>query len=76
MDNLLVVMVLQIEPNLRGPAEVAFEAERGVDCDGSFAFDDFVDAARWYSDVFGESVFREAEREEKILTQDFAGVDG
>lgn len=76
MGNLLVVMVLQVEPNLGGPAEVAFEAERGVDRDGSFAFDDFVDTARRNSDVFGETVFREAERKEKILTEDFAGVDG
>lgn len=76
MGNLLVVMVLQVEPNLGGPAEVAFEAERGVDRDGAFTFDDFVDAAWWHSDVFCETVFREAERKKKILTEDFAGVDG
>ena len=76
MGNLLVVMVLQVEPNLCGPAEVALKAQGGVDRDGAFAFDNFVDAARRNSDVFGETVFREAERKKKILTEDFAGVDG
>ena len=76
LGDLLVVMVLEVEPNLCGPAEVAFETQGGIDRDGAFAFDDLVDAAWWNSDVFGETVFRESERDEEILAQNFAGVDG
>lgn len=76
LSELLVVVVLEVEPDVGGPAEVTLEAQRGIDGDGAFAFDDLVDAARGDADVLGEPVFGESEGQEEILAQDFAGVDG
>ena len=60
-------MVLQVEPDLCRPAEVALKTQGGIDRDGTFAFDDFIDATWWNADVFGEAIFGESERNEKIL---------
>lgn len=69
-------MGLEVEPDFGGPCEVAGEAHGGVGGERTPAFDDLIDAARGDADVFGQPVFRKAEWQEKVLAQDFAGVDG
>ena len=53
MRDLLVVVVLEVEPDVGWPAEVTLKTQRGIDGDGAFAFDDLVDAAWGDADVLG-----------------------
>ncbi len=74
--NLSVIMSLQIQPHFSGPSEVAGEAQGGVSGDGALALYDLVDAARGHADVLSKAVFRQAERQEEILSKDFTGMNG
>jgi len=76
LGRLLVVVGLEIEPHPGRPAEIAFEAQRRIDGQRALAFDDFVDAPGRDPDILGDTVFRKSERDEKILAQDFAGMNG
>ncbi len=67
---------LKIQPHLGGPAEVAFEAQGGIDSDSPLAFDDFIDAPGRHADVFGNAVFRKAKWGEEVFLEDLAGMNG
>lgn len=62
-----VAFGLDVEPETGRLAEVASEAEGGVEGDGAASVDDFVDSARWDSDGSGERVLREAHRRHVIF---------
>lgn len=67
---------MQIEPDFRRPLEVAGEAQGGVCGDGTLALHDFIDAPWWNANVVGKAVFGQAKRREKILAENFAGMNG
>ena len=76
LGSLLVMVGLQIQPHLGWPSEVAFEPEGGIHGEGTLTFHDFIDPARWHTDVLGNAVFRNAERNQEFLTKDFSRMDG
>lgn len=76
LGDLAVIAGLQIQPDLGRPLEVAGEAQGGVRRDGAFALHDFIDAARRHADVMGETVFGQTKRREKILAENFTGMNG
>ena len=56
LGGLLVVVRLEIEPHISGPAEVAFEAQCGVHGEGALALDDLVDAPGRDANVLGDTI--------------------
>ena len=70
-----VVIGLEVQPELRGGAEILAEADRGIDRDRACAADDFVDAARRNADVLGQAVFGDAQRRQEFFGENFAGRD-
>ncbi len=69
-------MGLEIEPDFGGPLEVAPEAQGGVGGDGAFAFDDLIDAAWGNSNVLGDTVFGQSQRQKEVFAENFSGVNG
>jgi hypothetical protein len=67
---------LKVEPDFGGPLEVTGKAQRGVSGDGSFALHDFVNPARGHADVFRNAVFGQAKGQNKILAENFTGMNG
>ena len=76
LGKLAVVVGLEIEPHFSGPCEVAGEAQGGFGGDGAFALHDLIDATWGHADVLGKTVFRESQRQKKILAQNFTGMNG
>ena len=65
---------LQVDPALRVRAEVRAQAQGCIYGDAAQAFDDFVDAARWHINGFGQGVLADAHGLEPVFQQDDAGV--
>jgi len=76
LGELLVVVSLEVEPHLGRPLEILFEAQGGIYRDGTLALHDLIDAARRDSNIFRHAIFGQAKWKEKVLTEDFAGMDG
>lgn len=49
--------------------------KRGISRDRALSQDNFIGAARWHSDGAGQGILADAERLEKFLEQDLAGVN-
>jgi len=76
LGHLLVVVGLAVEPHLGRPAEVAFDAQGGIDGDSPLALDDFIDAPGRDSDVLSDPAFRQPERDQEVFAEDFTGMNG
>ena len=70
-----VVLVLEVEPELCGEAEVDAEAEGGVGADGALAAQDFADARLGNFNVLGDAVSGEAHGLKEFGKENCAGVD-
>lgn len=69
---LRLVPVLEIQPDLRGPAEIPLETRRCFCGYRAFPLHDFVNEARRYINCFRDPVLRKPERLHKILRQNLA----
>lgn len=70
------MMSLEIEPYFGGPTEVTLQAQGCIRGDSPPSFHNLIDAPRRDADVFCQPVFGQGKREEKVIPQDFAGMDG
>ena len=66
---------LEIQPDFGRPTEIALKTKGGVNGESPLALHNFVDAARWDADVLSDSILGQAERDQKIFAEDFAGMD-
>ncbi len=70
-----VVPGLEVHPELvRGP-EVPGQSKRRVSTDSTVSMDDLVDPPSWDADVLRESVLADAQGTEKLLEENFPGMD-
>jgi hypothetical protein len=70
-----VVTVLQVEPELRRGAERLAQAQGGIGRDADRLGGDALDPRARHTHRFRQRAGRQAERNEKFLTQDFAGME-
>ena len=68
-------MALEIEPELRGIAEIQREGEGGFRSDGAFSVDDVRDAGTWHSGFAGKSILRDGQWFEKLGEENLSGSD-
>lgn len=76
LGGLLVIVGLEVQPDLGGPAEVAFEPQGAIDRERPLALHDFIDAPGRDADVFSHPVFRKTEGDQEVLAENFAGMNG
>ena len=69
-----VALGLDIQPETRRLAEIAAQAQRGVEGDRPPAVDDFMDPARRHAQGAGERVLGERQRLHVVFEEDFPGV--
>ena len=74
-DAVKFIMRLQIQPKLRRRPEKFTEPQGRIRCDRPLAVNDFVDAARRYSDLLCQSVLRKIQGLQKFCFQYLAGMD-
>jgi hypothetical protein len=68
-------MGLQIHPTLSVRAEKTGQPQGGIRCNRSFPRNDFSDAPLRYADRLGQPILGNLHRFQKILQQNFAGVN-
>ena len=71
-----VVVGLKVEPELRGGAKGARQAQSGIGGDAALALDDGVDAIRRDAQGARQGILADAQRLEELFQQDLAGVNG
>jgi hypothetical protein len=71
-----VVHLLEIEPEFGAVAKETGQAQSGIGRDGAFAVDNFADAGGRDANLERQGVLRDAERDEKLLSQHRAGMRG
>src|SRR5690349_3867597 len=71
-----VVLILQIEPELGGGAEVLAQAQGRVGSDRALAMHDLVDPARRHANADCKPVLGDLEPLDEVLHQHLAGMDG
>jgi hypothetical protein len=76
LGGLLVVVGLEIEPHFGRPAEIALEPQGSVHGEGAFTLHDLIDAAGGDANVPRHTVFGNTQRDQEILAENFAWVDG
>lgn len=69
-----IMVVLDVQPELRGITQVFFQAQRRVGADAAPRLDDLVDPRDRHADGLGRRVGRDAHGLEKFLKQNLAGV--
>ena len=74
-EALHVMVALQVQPDLRRPAEKTLQAKRGLCGNRAFALHDLVNAPSGDSNLFCYPVLRETEWLHEILSEDFARMN-
>ncbi len=71
-----IIMGLDAGPELDGGAEVARKPQRRVGADAALLMANFTDPHGGYADVLGQPVLADAHRLQKLLQENFAGMNG